>query len=165
MYIKSIQKVVYFTALIFSTHHLSMAQYVSMQADIRPKIDKSIRHSFQVLVSPNNKNPLNFKLIVNNPAKQLLAVNLTNLAGKSFQDDIFYRRPNYLMDLDVGKLEDGSYVLSIKANDDISEKNIEISTQELGTRNGNMYLERKVEIADKPANIYGNILLHLLSLK
>jgi hypothetical protein len=69
------------------------------------------------------------------------------------------------MDLDVGKLEDGSYVLSIKANDDISEKNIEISTQELGTRNGNMYLERKVEIADKPANIYGNILLHLLSLK
>jgi hypothetical protein len=123
------------------------AQYLSMRED-RPKIDKSTKNIFQVSVSQEVGSNLGFKILVNNPGQELLNVTLKDQQGKLFQDDIFYRRPNYAMNLDLARLEDGIYTLSITTNYETFKKTFTLTTEELGTRNGQMYLDRKVEIAE-----------------
>jgi hypothetical protein len=123
------------------------AQYLSMRED-RPKIDKSTKNIFQVSVNQEVGSSLGFKILVNNPGQELLNVTLKDQDGKLFQDDIFYRRPNYAMNLDLARLEDAIYTLSITTNYETFKKTFTLTTEELGTRNGQMYLDRKVEIAD-----------------
>jgi hypothetical protein len=122
------------------------AQYLSMRED-RPKIDKTNKNLFQVSVNQEIIGALNFKILVNNPGQELLNVTLKEQNGKLFQDDIFYRRPNYAMNLDLARLEDGTYTLSITTNYESFQKTFTLTTEELGTRNGQMYLDRKVEIS------------------
>ena len=133
-------------ALAF-TSSLASAQYLSMREE-RPKTDKSSKNLFQVSVNQEVNNLLNFKVTVNNPAQELLNVTLKDQNGKLFQDDIFHRRPNYSMLLDLARLEDGIYTLSITTNYESFVKSFSISTQELGSRNGQMFLDRKVEVLE-----------------
>jgi hypothetical protein len=121
------------------------AQYLSMREE-RPKIDKVSRNLFQVSVNQDIDNLTNFKIVINNPGQELLNVTLKDQNGKLFQDDIFYRRPNYAMSLDLARLEDGVYTLSITTNYESFTKSFSISTEELGTRNGQMFLDKKVEV-------------------
>ncbi len=121
------------------------AQYLSMREE-RPKIDKVVKNLFQVSVNQDVNNLTNFKVIINNPGQELLNVSLKDQNGKLFQDDIFYRRPNYAMNLDLARLEDGVYTLSITTNYESFAKSFSISTEELGTRNGQMFLDKKVEV-------------------
>jgi hypothetical protein len=121
------------------------AQYLSMREE-RPKIDKVSKNLFQVSVNQDIDNLTNFKIVINNPGQELLNVNLKDQNGKLFQDDIFYRRPNYAMSLDLARLEDGVYTLSITTNYESFTKSFSISTEELGTRNGQMFLDKKVEV-------------------
>jgi hypothetical protein len=121
------------------------AQYLSMREE-RPKIDKISKNLFQVSVNQDINNLTNFKIVINNPGQELLNVTLKDQDGKLFQDDIFYRRPNYAMSLDLARLEDGVYTLSITTNYESFTKSFSISTEELGTRNGQMFLDRKVEV-------------------
>jgi hypothetical protein len=123
------------------------AQYLSMREE-RPKIDKNSKNLFQVSVNQEDTESLTFKVAINNPAQELLNVSLKDQNGKLFQDDIFYRRPNYSMLLNLERLEDGIYTLAITTNYESFTKTFNISTQELGTRNGRMYLDRKVEVLD-----------------
>jgi hypothetical protein len=133
------------TAFAFTSLSAS-AQYLSMREE-RPKIDKINKNLFQVSVSQEVINGLAFKILVNNPGQELLNVTLKDQDGKLFQDDIFYRRPNYAMNLDLARLEDGVYTLAITTNYESYQKTFTLSTEELGTRNGQMYLDRKVEIS------------------
>jgi hypothetical protein len=133
-------------AFAFTTLSAS-AQYLSMRED-RPKIDKSTKNIFQVSVNQEVGSSLAFKILINNPGQELLNVTLKDQDGKLFQDDIFYRRPNYAMNLDLARLEDGTYTLSITTNYETFKKTFTLTTEELGTRNGQMYLDRKVEIAE-----------------
>ncbi|MES2519909.1 MAG: hypothetical protein V4585_17460 [Bacteroidota bacterium] len=142
----SILSIIFLTGFTFITTTAS-AQYLSMREE-RPKIDKSIKNLFQVSVNQDISSNLNFKIIVNNPGQELLNVNLKDQNGRLFQDDIFYRRPNYSMLLDLERLEDGIYTLSITTNYEFFAKRFIITTEELGTRNGQMYLDRKVEIME-----------------
>jgi hypothetical protein len=121
------------------------AQYLSMREE-RPKIDKVSKNLFQVSVNQDVSNLTSFKILINNPGQELLNVNLKDQNGKLFQDDIFYRRPNYAMSLDLARLEDGIYTLSITTNYESFAKSFSISTEELGTRNGQMFLDKKVEV-------------------
>lgn len=121
------------------------AQYLSMREE-RQKIDKTNRNLFQVFVNQEVSNSINFKILVNNPGQELLNVTLRDQAGKLFQDDIFNRRPNYAMNLDFTRLEDGVYTLLITTNYESFKKIFTLTTEELGTRNGQMYLDRKVEV-------------------
>jgi hypothetical protein len=121
------------------------AQYLSMREE-RPKIDKISKNLFQVSVNQDINNLTNFKIVINNPGQELLNVTLKDQSGKLFQDDIFYRRPNYAMSLDLARLEDGVYTLSITTNYESFTKSFSISTEELGTRNGQMFLDKKVEV-------------------
>jgi hypothetical protein len=121
------------------------AQYLSMREE-RPKIDKVSKNLFQVSVNQDINNLTNFKIVINNPGQELLNVTLKDQSGKLFQDDIFYRRPNYAMSLDLARLEDGVYTLSITTNYESFTKSFSISTEELGTRNGQMFLDKKVEV-------------------
>ncbi|MCU0471696.1 MAG: hypothetical protein MUF58_24260 [Arcicella sp.] len=123
------------------------AQYLSMREE-RPKIDKINKNLFQVFVNQDINSNLNYKIIINNPSQELLNVNLKNQTGKLFQDDIFYRRPNYSMLLDLERLEDGIYTLSITTNYEAFSKTFTITTEELSTRNGQMFLDRKVKVED-----------------
>jgi hypothetical protein len=122
------------------------AQYLSMRDD-RPKIDKTNKNLFQVAVNQEVVNNLAFKILINNPGLELLNVTLKDKDGKLFQDDIFYRRPNYSLNLNLSRLEDGIYTLSITTNYESYKKIFTLTTEELGTRNGQMYLDRKVEIS------------------
>jgi hypothetical protein len=115
--------------------------------DDRPKIDKTNRNLFQVSVNQEVVNNLAFKILINNPGQELLNVTLKDQEGKLFQDDIFYRRPNYSLNLNLSRLEDGIYTLSITTNYESYKKVFMLTTEELGTRNGQMYLDRKVEIS------------------
>jgi hypothetical protein len=115
--------------------------------DDRPKIDKTNRNLFQVSVNQEVANNLAFKILINNPGQELLNVTLKDQDEKLFQDDIFYRRPNYSLNLNLSRLEDGIYTLSITTNYESYKKVFTITTEELGTRNGQMYLDRKVEIS------------------
>ncbi|MEA5460238.1 hypothetical protein VB796_14370 [Arcicella sp. LKC2W] len=142
----SIIKSIFLTGFTIITVSAS-AQYLSMREE-RPKIDKSTKNLFQVSVNQETASNLNFRIVVNNPAQELLNVNLKNQNGQLFQDDIFHRRPNYSMLLGLEKLEDGIYTLSITTNYESFTKNFVITTEELGTRNGQMFLDRKVEILD-----------------
>jgi hypothetical protein len=130
-----------FTLFTFSVS----AQYLSIREE-RPKVDKISKNLFQVFVNQDVSNLMNFKIVINNPGQELLNVKLTDQSGKLFQDDIFYRRPNYAMNLDLARLEDGIYTLSITTNYESFTRAFSITTEELGTRNGQMYLDRKVEI-------------------
>lgn len=123
------------------------AQYISMREE-RPKIDKTTKNIFQVSVNQEVNSNTNFKILVNNPGQELLNVTLKDQAGKLFQNDIFYRRPNYSMNLDFARLEDGVYTLSFTTNYETFQKTFTLTTEELGTRNGQMYLDRKVEIGE-----------------
>lgn len=122
------------------------AQYLSMREE-RPKIDKTNRNLFQVPVNQTINEKLIFGILVNNPGQGLLNVSLKDQAGKLFQDDIFHRRPNYAMNLDFTRLEDGEYTLLITTNYESYKKIFTLTTEELGTRNGQMYLDRKVEVS------------------
>jgi hypothetical protein len=121
------------------------AQYLSMREE-RPKIDKVVKNLFQVSVNQDINNIANFKIVINNPGQELLNVSLKDQNDKLFQDDIFYRRPNYAMNLYLGRLEDGIYTLSITTNYESFTRAFSITTEELGTRNGQMFLDRKVEV-------------------
>ena len=123
------------------------AQYISMREE-RPKIDKITKNIFQVSVAQQVTSNTNFIIVVNNPGQELLNVTLKDQDGKLFQDDIFYRRPNYSMNLDFTRLEDGTYTLSFTTNYETFQKTFTLTTEELGTRNGQMYLDRKVEISE-----------------
>ena len=126
---------------------LASAQYLSVREE-RPKINKISKNLFQVSVIQEVSNLLSFKIKVNNPAQELLNVILKDQNGKLFQDDIFYRRPNYAMLLDLARLEDGVYTLSITTNYESFMRTFSISTEELNTRNGQMFLDRKVEVLE-----------------
>ena len=133
--------------LAFALTSLSAsAQYLSMREE-RPKVDKTNKNLFQVSVNQEPNSNINFKILVNNPSQELLNVTLKDQDGKLFQDDIFNRRPNYVMNLDFTRLEDGVYTLLITTNYESYKKVFTLTTEELGTRNGQMYLDRKVEIS------------------
>ncbi len=144
--IKYFIKIALLTAFTFITVSVS-AQYLSMREE-RPKIDRFSKNLFQVSVVQEVNSLLNFKVTVNNPAQELLNVTLKDQNGKIFQSDIFHRRPNYAMLLDLARLEDGIYTLSITTNYEYFVKSFSISTEELGTRNGQMFLDRKVEVLE-----------------
>jgi hypothetical protein len=151
--IKHFTKITLLAALTFISVSVS-AQYLSMREE-RPKIDKNSKNLFQVSVNQELRSSLVFKVSVNNPAQELLNVTLKNQNGKLFQDDIFHRRPNYSMLLDLERLEDGIYTLAITTNYESFKKSFAITTQELGTRNGQMYLDRKVEVLDAGSSELG----------
>lgn len=123
------------------------AQYLSMREE-RTKIDKTNKNLFQVSANQAVNEKLNFGILVNNPGQELLNVILKDQTGKLFQDDTFHRRPNYAMNLDFTRLEDGEYTLLITTNYESYKKVFTLTTEELGTRNGQMYLDRKVEISE-----------------
>jgi hypothetical protein len=144
--IKHFIKITFLAAFTFLSVSVS-AQYLSMREE-RPKIDKISKNLFQVSVNQEVNNVLAFKFIVNNPAQELLNVTLKDQNGKLFQDDIFHRRPNYAMLLDLARLEDGIYTLSITTNYESFVKSFSVVTEELSTRNGQMFLDRKVEVSE-----------------
>lgn len=129
------------------------AQYVSLQSDYSRneniKTEKSnTNNHFYVNLFPS-ENPLNFKIAVNNPNNDLLFIQLKNDSNKLFQDDIFYRRSHYTMQLNVARLEDGIYSLSIKTNHASFTRNLKIETTGLSTKNKQMIIEREVIISDE----------------
>ena len=144
--IKHFIKISFLSAFTFLSISVS-AQYLSMREE-RPKIDKVSKNLFQVSVIQEVSNSTNFKVMVNNPAQELLNVTLKDQNGKLFQDDIFHRRPNYSMLLDLARLEDGVYTLSITTNYESFVRSFSISTEELGTRNGQMFLDRKIDVLE-----------------
>ena len=144
--IKYFVKIAFFTVFTFITVSVS-AQYLSMREE-RPKIDKTSKNTFQVSVFQEISNLMNFKVTINNPAQELLNVTLKDQNGKIFQNDVFHRRPNYSMLLDLSQLEDGIYTLSITTNYESFGKAFSISTEELGNRNGQLFLDKKVEVLE-----------------
>lgn len=144
--IKNFVKIIFLTAFTFNTVSVS-AQYLSMREE-RPKIDKFTKNLFQVSVVQEVSNLMNFKVTVNNPAQELLNVKLKDQNGKLFQEDVFHRRPQYAMLLDLERLEDGIYTLSITTNYESFVKSFALTTEELGNRNGKMFLDRKAEMLE-----------------
>lgn len=133
----------------FTLTSLSVSgQYLSMREE-RSKIDKTNKNLFQVSVKQEVNSNLDFLILINNPGQELLNISLRDQDGKLFQDDVFYRRPNYALNLNLARLEDGIYTMSIITNYESYQKIFTITTEELGTRNGQMYLDRKVEVSQE----------------
>ncbi len=127
---------------VLASQQLS-AQYLSMR-DPSPKLEKTVRSQFQVTVNPINS--LTFKVVINNPYNELLTVTLKDEQGKVYQDDIFYRRLAYGMNLDMLHLEDGIYTLQIIAKSEVFSQTFKVSTEDVSSKNGQMIVNRKAEI-------------------
>ena len=129
-------------AFMIASEEIS-AQYLSMR-DSSPKIEKTVINQFQVSV--NSINSLTFKVVINNPYNELLTVTLKDEHGKVYQDDIFYRRLAYGMNLDLTHLQDGIYTLQIIAKSQVFSQTFNLSTEDISSKNGQMMLNRKAEI-------------------
>lgn len=122
------------------------AQYVSLKEERIAKSEKNKDFKeFHVVVS-SNEDPQHIKLVVTNPNNELLFIQLKNEQNKIIQDDIFYRRTSYNIELNTTRLEDGIYALSIKTNLDTFERNISIETKGISSKNNQMVIERDVII-------------------
>lgn len=129
-------------AFMLASEEIS-AQYLSMR-DNAPKLEKTVSNQFQVSV--NSINSLIFKVVINNPYNELLTVTLKDEHGKVYQDDIFYRRLAYGMNLDLTHLQDGIYTLQVIAKSQVFSQTFNLSTEDVGSRNGQMIVNRKAEV-------------------
>lgn len=124
------------------------AQYVSLRNENFKAEKSNTNNHFYVNLFPSD-DPLSFKITVNNPDNDLLFIQLKNESNKLFQDDIFYRRSHYAMQLNVSRLDDGIYSLSIKTNQASFTRNLKIETIGLSSRNKQMIIEKMVIISDE----------------
>ncbi len=135
------------------------AQYISLREEHHhTKVEKNNSNDHFYVNLSSSEDPLAFKIAVHNPSNELLFIQLKNNSNQLFQDDIFYRRSNYSMLLNIARLEDGIYSLSIKTNQASFSRNIKIETTGLASKDKQMIIEREVSISEEEQKQRGDLI-------
>ena len=80
------------------------------------------------------KNPLNFKIQVNNPAQESVRVYLRNRNGSNFLDErTLYNNSKIDINLDLAPLEDGEYTFVVRSENGFFIKHFNLQSGDLMT--------------------------------
>jgi hypothetical protein len=121
------------SAFLFGTFVKADAQFISMNEPKRRELKNSESH-FKVLLSEEEKNPLNFKITILNSAQNPVKVYLRNRNGYNYiYKKLLNSDAKILMKLDFSPLEDGQYTFVVKTENDFFIKHFNLQSGDLMT--------------------------------
>jgi hypothetical protein len=121
------------SALFLSASAHINAQFISMNEPRRKELKKS-ENVFKVLLSEEEKNPLNFKVSVVNPSQESVRAYLRNRNGANFLDErTLNSNPKMVINLDLAPLEDGEYTFVIRTENSFFIKHFNLQSGDLMT--------------------------------
>ena len=119
-------------AFLLGTFIVADAQFISMNEPKR-KVLKNAEAIFKVTLL-EEKNPLNFKIQVNNPAQESVRVYLRNRNGSNFLDErTLYNNSKIDINLDLAPLEDGKYTFVVRSENGFFIKHFNLQSGDLMT--------------------------------
>jgi hypothetical protein len=129
------------------------AQFISMNEPKRKTL-KATENAFKVVISEEEKNPLFFRVKVDNPSQGLVRAYLRNVDGFDFlESKMLSHDPKVEIKLDLSTLDDGEYVFVVKSNNGFFIKNFNLQSGDLMTAKINgketMTINRTVVLEDK----------------
>ena len=129
------------------------AQFISVN-EPRRKVLKPSENAFKVIILEEEKNPLNFRVKVNNPTQGTVKAYLRNKEGFDFLESrVLSNDPKVEIKLDLAMLEDGEYIFVVKSNNGFFLKNFNLQSGDLMTAKINgkeaMTVNRKVILEDE----------------
>jgi hypothetical protein len=127
------------------------AQFISMNEPKRKSL-KTSENAFKVVIQ-EEKNPLNFRIKVDNPAQGTVKAYLRNKDGFDFlESKVLSNESKVEIKLDLAMLEDGEYIFVVKSNNGFFLKNFNLQSGDLMTARINgrdtMTTNRKVILED-----------------
>ena len=121
------------SAFLFGTFVEAGAQFISMNEQKRREL-KSSENVFKVILSEEDKNFLNFKIKVNNPAQESVRAYLRNRNGANMLDErTLYSSSKIVINLDLAPLEDGEYTFVIRSENNFYIKHFNLQSGDLMT--------------------------------
>ena len=121
------------SAFLFGTFVEADAQFISMNEPKRREL-KSSENVFKVSLSEEDKNPLSFKIKVNNPAQESVRVYLRNRNGANMLDEqTLYSSSKIVINLDLAPLEDGEYTFVVRSENGFFIKHFNLQSGDLMT--------------------------------
>ena len=128
------------------------AQFISMN-EPRRKTLKPSENAFKVVILEEDKNPLNFRIKIDNPNQGVVKAYLRNKDGFDFlESKVLNNDPKVEIKLDLAMLEDGEYIFVVKSNNGFFLKNFNLQSGDLMTARINgkdtMTTNRKVVLED-----------------
>ena len=109
------------------------AQFISMN-EPKSKTLKASENAFKVVLSEEEKNPLNFLVKINNPYQEPVRVYLRNRNGYNFLENKSFSRDQKMnMRLDLALLEDGEYTFVVKSDNAFFIKHFNLQSGDLMT--------------------------------
>jgi hypothetical protein len=121
------------SAFVLSASAQINAQFISMNEPRRKELKKN-ENVFKVQISEEEKNPLNFKVSVVNPAQESVRAYLRNRNGANFLDErTLNSNPKMVMNLDLAELEDGEYTFVIRTENSFFIKHLNLQSGDLMT--------------------------------
>ena len=120
-------------AFLFGTFTDADAQFISMNEPKRREL-KSSENVFKVMLSEEEKNSLNFKIKVNNPAQESVRAYLRNRNGANMLDErTLYSSSKIVINLDLAPLEDGEYTFVVRSENGFYIKHFNLQSGDLMT--------------------------------
>ena len=128
------------------------AQFISMNEPKRKALKPS-ENAFKVTILEEEKNPLNFRVKIDNPTQGIVKAYLRNKEGFDFlESKVLNNDPKVEIKLDLAMLEDGEYIFVVKSNNGFFLKNFNLQSGDLMTARINgkdtMTTNRKVILED-----------------
>ena len=121
------------SAFLFGTFTDADAQFISMNEPKRREL-KSSENVFKVMLSEEEKNSLNFKIKVNNPAQESVRAYLRNRNGANMLDErTLYSSSKIVINLDLAPLEDGEYTFVVRSENGFYIKHFNLQSGDLMT--------------------------------
>ena len=121
------------SAFLFGTFTDADAQFISMNEPKRREL-KSSENVFKVVLSEEEKNSLNFKIKVNNPAQESVRAYLRNRNGANMLDErTLYSSSKIVINLDLAPLEDGEYTFVVRSENGFYIKHFNLQSGDLMT--------------------------------
>jgi hypothetical protein len=117
--------------LLFTTFHIE-AQSPSNEP--KKKVSKNAENAFKVTLSEDEKNPLNLKVNISNPAKETIKVYLRKRNDYTFLFEKLLGKDNKAsMLLELSPLEDEDYTFVVKTENNFFIKHISLQSGDLTT--------------------------------
>jgi hypothetical protein len=121
------------SALFLSAISQINAQFISLNEPRRKELKKG-ENVFKVVLSEEEKNPLNFNVSVINPTQESIRVYLRNRNGSNLLDErTLYNSPKIEINLDLAPLEDGGYTFVVRSESSFFIKHFNLQSGDLMT--------------------------------
>lgn len=118
---------------LFNSFVEADAQCISINEQKHKEL-KNFGNSFKVILLEEDKNPLNFKIKVSNPAQESVRAYLRNRNEANILDErTFHYSTKIAINLDLSPLEDGEYTFVVKSENGFFIKHFNLQSGDLMT--------------------------------